>query len=78
MSILHVNHIRTHISRLFDGVIDMSDAGNPGPDYDNRFLTRALAAYAVHYLSGADPTSAAQSITDGGDDNGIDAILTRL
>ena len=44
-------------------------------DYDNQFLTRALAAYAVHYLSGVDPAEAAKSITDGGDDNGIDAIF---
>jgi hypothetical protein len=75
MSIIHVNQIKNHIVRLFDGKIDMSDAGEPDSDCESKFLTRALAAYAIHYLSGADPGSAAQSITDGGDDNGIDAIF---
>jgi hypothetical protein len=75
VSIIHVNQIRNHITHLFDGKIDLSDAGEPGPDRDNQFLTRALAAYAIHFLSGADPASAGQSITDGGDDNGIDAIF---
>src|SRR5882724_1682757 len=76
MSIIHVNQIKNHVSRLFDGRIDMQDAGKPGTDdYDNQFLTRSLAAYAIHYLSGADPLNVAKSITDGGDDNGIDAIF---
>ncbi len=75
MSIIHVNQIKNHITRLFDGKIDMSDAGRPGPDYDNQFLSRSLTAYAIHYLSGAEPSSCAQAITDGGDDNGIDAIF---
>lgn len=75
MSIIHVNQIKNHISRLFDKKIDMSDAGKPGIDYDNQLLTRSLAAYAVHYLSGADPANVAKSITDGGNDNGIDAIF---
>ncbi|HNP95890.1 MAG TPA: AIPR family protein [Cyclobacteriaceae bacterium] len=75
MSIIHVNQIKNHVSRLFDGKIDMHDAGKPGADYDNQLLTRSLAAYAIHYLSGADPVSVAKSITDGGDDNGIDAIF---
>lgn len=35
MSIIHVNQIKNHVSRLFDGKIDMLDAGKPGPDYDN-------------------------------------------
>jgi hypothetical protein len=38
----------------------------------NYFLTRALAAYAVYYLSQAEVDLAAKSITDGYDDNGID------
>lgn len=75
MSIIHVNQIKNHVCRLFDSKIDMLDAGKPGADYDNQLLTRSLAAYAIHYLSGADPVNVAKSITDGGDDNGIDAIF---
>ncbi|RJP74875.1 MAG: hypothetical protein C4522_22460 [Desulfobacteraceae bacterium] len=75
MSIIHVNQIKNHVLRLFDGKIDMHDAGKLGNDFDNQLLTRSLAAYAIHYLSGADPLYVAKSITDGGDDNGIDAIF---
>jgi len=76
MSIIHVNQIKNHISRLFESKLDMSDAGNPDSrDYENQFLTRTLAAYAIHYLSGVDPINAAQAVTDGGEDNGIDAIF---
>ncbi|PTQ78258.1 AIPR protein [Nitrosomonas oligotropha] len=75
MSIIHVNQIKNHISRLFGEKIDMSDAGPMGVDYDNQFLSRSLAAYAIHYLSGADLANVAKSITDGSDDNGIDAIF---
>lgn len=75
MSIIHVNQIRNHISRLFGEKIDMNDAGTIGADYNNQLLTRSLAAYAIHYLSGADLANVAKSITDGSDDNGIDAIF---
>lgn len=75
MSIIHVNQIKNHVKRLFDGKIDMADAGKPGPSYENQSLTRSLAAYAIHYLSGAEPLNCAKSITDGGNDNGIDAIF---
>ncbi|MGR9117319.1 MAG: AIPR family protein [Gammaproteobacteria bacterium] len=75
MSIIHVNQIKNHVTRLFDGKIDMTNAGKKGPDYNNQFLTRSLAAYAIHYLSGAEPLNCAKSITDGGNDNGIDAIF---
>lgn len=75
MSIIHVNQIKNHVTRLFADSIDMADAGKPGPDYNNQLLSRSLAAYAVHVLSCAEPLSCAKSITDGGGDNGIDAIF---
>src|ERR1019366_9409834 len=34
----------------------------------------SLAAFAVQYLAGITPDEAAKSVTDAGDDNGIDAI----
>jgi hypothetical protein len=40
----------------------------------NFFLTRGLAAYTIHYLSGATPVESARAVTDGSDDNGLDAI----
>ena len=75
MSIIHVNQIESSLSKLFEGKIEMRDAGGQGAAYENQFLSRALAAYAIHLLSGADPTKVAMSITDGGNDNGLDAIF---
>lgn len=72
MSIIHINHIKSHVTDLFGNLIDLSDAGkNPEEEL---FLTRALAAYSVQILAQASPEKAAQAVTDGGEDNGIDAI----
>src|SRR5208337_3140944 len=38
------------------------------------FLTRSLAAFAVAQLAGIVPKEAAKTVTDGKDDNGIDAL----
>jgi hypothetical protein len=73
MSIIHVNQIKSHIVRLFAGLIDLSDVTNPTFQEDF-LLTRGLAAYAVLFLSGVPAATAARAVTDGGSDNGIDAI----
>jgi len=72
MSVIHLNQIKNKITALFEGKIDLSDVREQ--DRPDHLLTRALAAYAVHYLSQADLDSAARSITDGFGDNGLDAI----
>jgi AIPR protein len=41
---------------------------------ESNFLSRALAAYAVHKLAGCSLEDAAASVVDGGGDGGIDAI----
>jgi len=75
MSIIHVNQIRSHIHKLFDGLVDSSDVANaPADQREDFFLTRGLAAYAISYLAGIAPAIAALSVVDGADDNGIDAI----
>jgi hypothetical protein len=76
VSIIHVNQIRAQIEKLFGGKIDLSDAdGAKDPAFvESFFLTRALAAYAVYYLAQSSIEDAAAAVTDGGDDNGIDAI----
>jgi hypothetical protein len=74
MSILHLNQIKSRISSLFDGRIDMSDVRATGSELESQFLTRALAAYAIHHLARAEIDVSAASIVDGGDDNGLDAI----
>ena len=75
MSMIHVNQIRVHVSKLFDGLIDLSDqSGANAAMREDFLLTRGLAAYAVHHLTGASAPECAQAVTDGGGDNGLDAI----
>lgn len=75
MSIIHVNQIKNQVVRLFESLVDLSDLGSPPAEIREAFfLTRALAAYAIHYLSGSTPADAASAVTDAGNDNGLDAI----
>lgn len=76
MSKLIVNRIKNYLDKTFNGKIDLSDL-NPKISVDDKqknFLSRALAAYALTIEAIADVDIAGASITDGFDDNGIDAI----
>src|SRR5262249_41917392 len=51
MSIIHVNQIKNRVVALFDGKIDLTDIDKgkiSKGDLESQFLTRALAAYAIH------------------------------
>ena len=72
MSQIHLNAIKNKVTTLFEGKIDLSDVKDA--DRENSFLSRSLAAYAIHYLGHAEVDDAAKAITDGFDDNGLDAI----
>lgn len=75
MSIIHINQIKHHVMQLFSDLIDRSDIPNTSAQQREDFLlTRSLAAYAVHFLSGVSAELAAHAVTDGSNDNGIDAI----
>lgn len=75
MSVYHVNQIRHRIETTFQGLIDQSDVeGKPEKHRGDAFLSRALAAYALMQEADLTPNSAASQITDGYDDNGLDAI----
>lgn len=74
MSIIHVNQIATKIKELFGKLIDTSDLNPTDTQYETKLLTRCLAAYAVFCIGGSTETEAANSVIDGGNDNGIDAI----
>jgi len=55
--------------------IDLSDVHPPSEEnLRNNFLTRALAAFCITSLTGVDPATVAQAITDGFNDGGMDAI----
>ncbi|HKU73591.1 MAG TPA: AIPR family protein [Pyrinomonadaceae bacterium] len=59
----------------FAGLIDMSDyQSEPKEEQRTKFLSRALAAFCIQCLTDADPAVAAQSVTDGYQDQGLDAI----
>ena len=65
--------VQTKIDELFKDKIDLSDATN-SDDKENKFYTRSLAALAVVMKCGIEYDIAAQSITDGYHDMGIDAV----
>ena len=73
MSTIHVRHLKAKLNDIYKDVIDTSDATNEN-DKENLFLTRAFAAYTLQILAQATVENAANSIIDGRDDNGIDAI----
>jgi hypothetical protein len=75
MSIIHVNHIKTHIARTYRQHIDCSDLVNrPQQDQEDAFFSRALAAFALEICTGNEPTILAKRVIDGHGDNGIDAV----
>jgi hypothetical protein len=75
MSIIHVNQIASKIKEIFADKINMSDVPDRDPEKEVKLLTRSLAAYAIYNHAACTPEEAANSVTDGGDDNGIDAVF---
>ncbi|MEM9402374.1 MAG: AIPR family protein [Pseudomonadota bacterium] len=74
MSVIHVRHIQNHLEQHFLSSVDLEDVGGREKAQDHHALSRALAAYAIQLLSQASIQDSCHSITDGTDDNGIDAI----
>lgn len=74
MSIIHINQIANKIKPLFEDHIDCDDLNQNDPSYDEKLLTRCLAAYAVYLTLDCTAAEAGHSVVDGSDDNGIDAI----
>jgi hypothetical protein len=72
---LTVQRLASALDKTFGTLIDMTDVKpDPPGDYRSKFLSRALAAFSLCALAECVPSEAAQSITDGYDDYGIDAI----
>src|SRR5712692_2385295 len=75
MSVIHVGHIKTSILARFGGLVDLSDVEQMPPEQKELFrLTRSLAAFVIAELGALDDAPAAQTVTDGAQDNGIDAV----
>ncbi len=69
-----IDHIPKHLHAVFDGKVPPAVSGKTAQEKENNFLSRALAAFAMHKLTGATPDEAAASLVDGGGDGGIDAV----
>ena len=75
MSSIKVNRLKTYLTKTFSPLIDLSDIKDkPEEEIEKNFLSRAFTAYSLSVLSGCSIEDASLSITDGYDDNGIDAI----
>ena len=72
----NIKQLETEIDQLFSNLIDMSDFdGKKANQKKDAFNSRALAAYSLYTLADISSEEAAQSIVDGYDDNGIDALF---
>ncbi|KRT15957.1 hypothetical protein ASU31_10640 [Pedobacter ginsenosidimutans] len=72
---LKVNRLKAYLRKTFSESIDLSDLTKRSQEeIDKNFESRALTAYALMALTGCTIEEASTSITDGFDDNGIDAI----
>ena len=73
MSALKVKQVKAKLLELFEKHLDLSDIGATDVQREDKIVSRCLAAYAVYSKSGCSAQEAADSVWDGGGDNGIDA-----
>lgn len=75
MSELHVRQIRKKLEHDYNSTVDIADcAGKPSSEVDNVRLSRSLAAFVLAERLGLAPPQATADVTDGFNDNGLDAI----
>lgn len=70
---IEIDYLPPKLHELFDGLVPVAANGSQD-EKEKNFLSRALAAYAIHRLAGATLEEAAASLVDGGGDGGIDAV----
>lgn len=75
MSSLKVNQIRGKLLSMFEQYLDLSDISKADSERDNKVLSRCLAALAIYLKTGCTEKEAAESVWDGADDNGLDAVF---
>lgn len=71
---IEILYLPAKLHELFDGRVPEIIFRNNPEQSENNFLSRSLAAYAIHKLSGCSLDEAAASVVDGGGDGGIDAL----
>ena len=76
MSKFIVKQIAGRVIDVFSTNIDVSDLNKvKDKDFEDKLTTRCLAAFAVRFIGGATIEESGGAVTDGGDDNGIDAVF---
>lgn len=71
---LQVTQIRRKLKELYEHHLNLKDVGENDKERDNKVLSRCLAALSIQIHTTATAQEAAESVIDGVDDNGIDAI----
>lgn len=75
MSELHVRQIKAALDQRFRQLVDMTDCERlQERDREKVFLSRAQSAFVLTYLTEETPADVAGNITDGPQDNGLDAV----
>ena len=75
MSVIHVRQIKSSLEKEFASSINLEDAEQKSKSKrESIFLSRGLAALAIKILTEIPSEEAARSVTDGWQDNGLDAI----
>lgn len=75
MSTIKVNRIKSYLNKSFREKIDISDLQKKNDEEkEMQFLSRELASYALSIEAIVDTEDSGRAVTDGYDDNGLDAI----
>jgi hypothetical protein len=74
MSQLTISRITHVLETQFKDLIDISDVRGSAENRQTNFLTRGLAALCIKSFAGVEPAVAADAVTDGFGDGGLDAI----
>jgi len=70
---IEIEHLPPRLHQDFDGLIGLVSHNDPS-HVESNFCSRALAAFTIHRLTGCSLLDAANSVVDGGNDGGIDAV----
>jgi AIPR protein len=75
MSVIHVGHIKNNLLSRLGNLVDLSDVTTSVEEQREKVrLTRSLAAFSIAALGDLEDLAAAQCVTDGPGDNGIDSV----
>lgn len=72
---IFANQVSTRLHQIFDDLVKVQKVGGMDDEaVEQGFLTRSLAALSLLHFSECNASDAAAAITDGGNDDGIDAV----